>query len=52
MEAELEYIRTWQNGSTALECLPCKSGQSQPGSSRCSICEPNMYLDTDSKKCE
>jgi hypothetical protein len=32
----------------AKECLKCSLGWSQPGSSRCSLCSANYYIDTNS----
>lgn len=43
MNAEIEYISIYQQGTAALECLPCKLGKSLPGSSRCSLCDANFY---------
>ncbi|CDW88741.1 UNKNOWN [Stylonychia lemnae] len=50
--AEIEYISIVQHNMPALECLPCKRGQSQPGSSRCSLCKANYYSDSETRECK
>eukprot|EP00347_Sterkiella_histriomuscorum_P014373 403361116 len=52
MTSEIEYISIYQQGTSALECLPCKKGQSVAGSSRCSLCEANYYQDSVTRECK
>lgn len=45
MRAELEYLKITGLSYAAKECITCKKGSSEAGSSRCSLCAANYFSD-------